>query len=67
MHPRTAIDLPVLMKDAMDPLGQFAIFPLVRARLALTPFIVATRAHFQRTTQRRDRVLLAVLGYERIP
>jgi len=67
MHPRTGIRLLVLMKDAMDLSGQFAIFPLVGARLALTPVTVATHAHSQRTAQRRDRVLLAVLGYERIP
>ena len=67
MHPRTPIDLPVLVKDVMDLFGQFAIFSLVGARLALTPFIVAAHTYSQRAAQRRDRVLLAVLGYERIP
>jgi hypothetical protein len=64
MHPRTAIDLPVLVKDAMDLSGQFAIFPLVGAGLALTPFIVPTHTHSQRSAQRRDRILLAVFGNE---
>lgn len=66
MHARTAIDLPVFVKDARDLFGQFAIFPLVGAGLVLTPFIVAAHTHSQRSAQCRDRILLAVLGNERI-
>ena len=62
----TAIDLPVFVKDAMDLSGEFAIFSLMGARLALAPFIIPTHAHSQCAAQRRDRILLAVLGKEHI-
>jgi len=67
MHARTAVDLPVFMKDAMDLPGQIAIFSLVGARLALLPVIVTTHTPPQRATQRRDRILLTVLSTKGIP
>jgi len=66
MYSRTAIDLPVLVKDAMDLFGQIAIFPLVGGRLALAPVIIPTHTHSQRSAQRRDRILLAVFSNEGI-
>ena len=62
----TAVDLAMLMKDAMNPLGPLAIFPRLRAGFSHAPFIVATDTDSKGSTPRRDGILLTGLSTERV-
>jgi hypothetical protein len=42
MDARTAIDLTLGIKEAMDLFGQFAIFSLMGTGLSLVPVVIAT-------------------------